>query len=205
MAGVPGTAARCAQCARVVNLPAASVGPASQNVGRIPVRPVRSGARGVVLFAGLMIVLALIGMSMLHVQRNRPMAGDFAGPMIAYPDALTPGDRLEQIWQAIKHFQSRHAGMWPGNLATLVREGDIAADVLADPRLGDTPAPGASNDMIAAQLDSGGHLSFVYLPPTDLRGVLVYERPAPGQSLSWVLYPDGRVEEARISFGQPGR
>jgi hypothetical protein len=78
-------------------------------------------------------------------------------------------------------------------LSALVRDGDIDAGVLADPRLGDTPATGDA-EMQASEIDRGYHCSFVYVDTRQPGAALVYERPANGESIVWMLTDDGRVQ-----------
>jgi hypothetical protein len=206
LSGVPGTAVRCALCSRVVNLPEAGVGPAAVNPASANPAPLDAGPKrtfaGVVLLAA---VVALVLLFMVHPAAVTRQWDDSAtiSPPAMVKSSLNPADRLRTIKVAIERYQERHGGALPDNLAVLIGEGDIESDVLADPRLGDTPAQGMTLDMMAAQLDARGHLSFVYLHPTNPHGVMVYERPLNGQTEIWALCADGRIEQ--ISVAQANR
>jgi len=156
------------------------------------------------VLAAVMIAVALAGMTMVHVEGPSPVfQSDYRySSSVEYPPRSTGirvQDRLATIWVAMQRYKARHGEVWPASLAVLVREGDISPDTLADPALGDTPAPGSTLDEIASQLDSGRHLSFVYLPPADHIGVLVYERPTASALPQWALMSDGKVEQIKVN------
>jgi len=206
LSGVPGTQARCAQCSRVVNLPAVGAIQTEPNQtaskpNQAVSKPPRRHGLGLIVVAVLLMfgLLSFFWLGAAHMQRSTgwESAGTTFGPAISQGSSSSPQERLETIWVAIQRYEIRH-GAWPENLAILVREGDIESDVLADPRMGDTPAQGPTLEMMAAQVNAPGHLSFVYLHPANPHGVLVFERPTSVQTQIWALYGDGRIGQVPV-------
>jgi prepilin-type processing-associated H-X9-DG protein len=70
---------------------------------------------------------------------------------------------LRQIGQSIQLFADSHGGQYPDSLATLLLNDGITAECLVCPSSNDEKAAGATPAEQAANLQSRGHLSYIYL------------------------------------------
>jgi predicted Zn finger-like uncharacterized protein/prepilin-type processing-associated H-X9-DG protein len=100
---------------------------------------------------------------------------------------------MHQIGLAILMYQNDNQQQYPPDLTTLLKKEPLSTSVFVCPASSDTPAPSPS------QLESGGHLSYVYVPPADVNPsattVVLYENPgAHGNDGTNVLFGDGHVE-----------
>jgi prepilin-type processing-associated H-X9-DG protein len=105
---------------------------------------------------------------------------------------------LRQIAFASLMYAKDHHGRWPDRFEDMFEE-DVTPDVFCCPRSSDTPATGPTTQAVAANLSTGGHLSYVYLGkgliepvPDDV--VVAYETPGHHDGLNNVLFGDGHVE-----------
>ena len=130
--------------------------------------------RGVGLAISIVIVLflaALIVLPQLGGSRDQPYRAACAG-------------NLRAIGLAIQAYADGHGGAYPESIQQLVQRGH-----LYDPRLlvcrasTDTPARGSTPEQIVADLDSGGHLSYVYVGSgltagSDRQTIIMHEHPS---------------------------
>jgi prepilin-type processing-associated H-X9-DG protein len=77
---------------------------------------------------------------------------------------------------------------------------DVTSDAFVSPLRDETPAGGATTREVADNLDSGGHVSYIYLgkgltTKTVMADMVVaYEMPVPPDGGGNVLFGDGHVE-----------
>ena len=100
---------------------------------------------------------------------------------------------MHQIGLGILLYQQDHQQQYPPDLATLWQTEQLSGPVFVCPSSNDTPAASP------AQLTSGGHLSYVYLPPApntvpNANAPVLYENGADhGNDGTNVLFGDGHV------------
>jgi prepilin-type processing-associated H-X9-DG protein len=109
---------------------------------------------------------------------------------------------LAQIGAGLSMYASNNNGKYPAKLGALIESGFVTPSVFVCPLSGDTPAIGSGGGVKAqaANLEKGGHLSYIYLgqnldetSPDD--AVLVYEKLGNhGNQGMNVLFKDGHVE-----------
>ena len=108
---------------------------------------------------------------------------------------------LRQIGEAILLYSNDFQGQYPDSFRTILLNEDVTSDTFVSPSRDETPAGGATTRAVADDLDSGGHVSYVYLgeglttktamPET----VVAYEIPvATDGGGANVLFGDGHVE-----------
>jgi prepilin-type processing-associated H-X9-DG protein len=106
---------------------------------------------------------------------------------------------MRQIGQALLLYGNENRGQYPPTLDLLLKTQDIDSTVFVCPSSNDTAAPGATAAQQAGSLNSGGHLSYIYLG----RG-MTYNSPADAPVLyepltnhsndgTNVLFGDGHV------------
>ncbi len=107
---------------------------------------------------------------------------------------------LNQIGAALQVYAGNNNAKYPAKLGALIQAGYASPNVFICPHTADTPAPGGSTRSQAANLEKGGHLSYIYIgqnldenSPDD--AVLVYEKLGNhGNQGTNVLFKDGHVE-----------
>jgi prepilin-type processing-associated H-X9-DG protein len=96
-------------------------------------------------------------------------------------------------------------GRYPDRLEDLLLTQPIDSWAFICPSTHDTPAPGATPAQQAANLSTGGHLSYIYLAKgwNDYRlspdAVIAYEPPNRHHGRGNVLFGDGHVKSIPIS------
>jgi prepilin-type processing-associated H-X9-DG protein len=137
---------------------------------------------------GVLLLLALIGNGWSS-HAYRPAA-----------NRIKCASNLRQIGQATMLYANDHQGRYPDTIGELMEE-DITTAVFICPGSNDEPAAAAATTQAtAANIHSGGHLSYIYLAKgltntgqTNL--VLVYEPLSNHQNRGMnVLFGDGHVE-----------
>jgi prepilin-type processing-associated H-X9-DG protein len=108
---------------------------------------------------------------------------------------------LRQIGQAIVLYTDAHGGDYPDSLATLLLNTDLTAECFFCPSSNDEKAPGATPAEQAANLQSPGHLSYIYLgsglttTTATATTVVAYERLVDhSDDGTNILFGDGHVE-----------
>jgi prepilin-type processing-associated H-X9-DG protein len=107
---------------------------------------------------------------------------------------------LAQIGHAIRLYADSHHGEFPDSLRTLVLNEDLSSDLFISPSRDETPARGTTKESLADELESGNHLSYVYVgrglttDDADVMTVVAYEMPYGDQNASNILFGDGHVE-----------
>jgi prepilin-type processing-associated H-X9-DG protein len=106
---------------------------------------------------------------------------------------------MKQIGLCLSLYANDHGGQYPDTFGTLYVAVDANPYMFVSPGSKDTPATGATNREIAANLMSGGHCSYVYVgrgltSNSDADDIVAYERPGFWPEASNVLYADGHVE-----------
>jgi prepilin-type processing-associated H-X9-DG protein len=107
---------------------------------------------------------------------------------------------LQLIGNGLSLYATNNNGKYPSKLGTLIELGHVPASAFVCPHTTDTPAPGSGLKAQAANLEKGGHLSYIYLgqnlnddSPDD--AVVVYEKLGNhGNQGTNVLFKDGHVE-----------
>jgi prepilin-type processing-associated H-X9-DG protein len=107
---------------------------------------------------------------------------------------------LRQIGQAILLYTNDNHGQYPDSFATILMNEDITSSVFVSPSRNETAADGPTTQAVIAQMNAGGHVSYVYLgnglsttivtPDT----IVAYEIPIDATSGSNILFGDGHVE-----------
>ena len=109
---------------------------------------------------------------------------------------------LKQIGLGMLLYANANGGRYPQTVDQLIRfhGADMEAQLFCCPASSDTPAAGPTTQAVAADLLTGGHLSYVYLgngfgPDAPVDAVLAYEPPGRhgGGGIN-VLFGDGHVE-----------
>ena len=96
-------------------------------------------------------------------------------------------------------YANENKGQFPPDLATVLATQEMTSDTFVCYRTSDTPATGPTTRAVAANLEMGGHLSYVYVgkgmnlsvPPT---AVVAHEPLANHVDGMHVLFGDGHVE-----------
>ncbi len=142
-----------------------------------------------------MVLLALVGLvAVLVPARNRAQAS---------AERLGCGVNLRQIGTALAAYAAANGGAYPDTLESLVGAGLIASTSFVCPASGDTPARGATPQLVAANAALPAHQSYVYLG----RGLKARRGATTGQPLVYeplghhggpggganVLYDNGTV------------
>jgi prepilin-type processing-associated H-X9-DG protein len=114
---------------------------------------------------------------------------------------------LRQIGQSIQIYAESHGGQYPDSLATLLLTTDLAAECLVCPSSNDEKSPGGTPAEQAANLQSRGHLSYIYLGNALTRTTATSTTPVAYEPLTNheddgtnILFGDGHVEW----FNRPG-
>ncbi len=147
---------------------------------------------------GLVLMGCMISILLPSLNRARQMA-----------NTIKCQSNVRIIGQALQVYASQNRGAYPDTLAPLLADGTLSADALVCPSSNDTAAAGPTAQARAANLQTGGHLSYVYLGKgmnahsTASNTVVLYEPPANhGKDGITVLFGDGHVEFVRGSSGQ---
>jgi prepilin-type processing-associated H-X9-DG protein len=107
---------------------------------------------------------------------------------------------LQQIGMGLMLYANNNNGKYPAKLGALIESGDVPASVFVCPHTGNSPAPGNGLKGQAANLEKGGHLSYVYVGQnldndSPAEAVVVYEKLGNhGNQGMNVLFKDGHVE-----------
>ncbi len=108
---------------------------------------------------------------------------------------------LRQIGEGILLYANDHQGQYPDSFGTILLNEDIRPDVFVCPDSADEPATGATTQTTAANLTTGGHLSYIYLgsgmnsATVPANAVVAYEPLSNhGNSRMNVLMGDGTVD-----------
>src|ERR1700679_972401 len=72
-------------------------------------------------------------------------------------------NNLKQIGIAIQLYAQDHNGQFPDSFGTILMNEPIEANVFNCQSSDDTPAQGPTTQAVAADVTSGGHLSYIYL------------------------------------------
>ncbi|MGB7160227.1 MAG: DUF4190 domain-containing protein [Tepidisphaeraceae bacterium] len=109
---------------------------------------------------------------------------------------------MKQIGQALLLYGNNNRGQYPPDLATLLNNSPLMIDTTVCPSSNDTPAAGP------AQLNAGGHLSYVYVSgqstSSSFEAILLYE-PLTNHDNDGIniLFGDGHVEFLRRTDAEP--
>ena len=150
--------------------------------------------RGLPVF--LWIVVAVIATA-LSVSMLLPSLSGRSRPL---SNRVKCASNLKQIGNAMLLYSLDHGGRYPDGIEGLLEE-DITTPVFICPQTNDSPAKaGPTTKATAANVESGGHLSYVYIgkgmmnsAPADV--VVAYEPLANHQNTGMnVLYGDLHVE-----------
>jgi prepilin-type processing-associated H-X9-DG protein len=108
---------------------------------------------------------------------------------------------LRQIGQAILLYANDHGGLYPDSFRTLLLTQDITSECFVCPSSNDEKAPGATTAEQAENLETRGHLSYVYLgrglnsSSVNEKTLVAYEPLTNHEDDgSNVLFGDGHVE-----------
>lgn len=113
---------------------------------------------------------------------------------------LRCGRNLRQIGYAIQAYADRNGGRYPDGLDQVLRTQDITPNQFVCPSSNDEPAPGRTEEEVAANLLKPGHCSYIYLgkglsqPVAADRVVAVEPLEHHDDRGMNVLYCDGRAE-----------
>ena len=131
------------------------------------------------------------------------LLGVFLLPRLNTTRAISPrvksATNLRQIGEAILLYSNDFQGQFPDSFRTILLNEDVTSDTFVSPSRDETPAGGATTREVANDLDSGGHVSYIYLgkgltTKTALPNTIVaYEMPVPTDGGN-VLFGDGHVE-----------
>jgi prepilin-type processing-associated H-X9-DG protein len=96
-------------------------------------------------------------------------------------------------------YSNEHGGQYPACFEDLILQGELTPNFLCCPRTNDTQATGPTTQAVAANLASGGHLSYVYAArgfsaSASAETVLAYEPLANHGDGANILWGDGSVE-----------
>ena len=105
---------------------------------------------------------------------------------------------LRYIGQGIQMYANMYKGELPDTIDKLITKQDMSTESFVCPRSTDTPATGANAQAQAANLTSGGHLSYVYVGKgmnwqAPSSAVLAYEPLSHHADGVNVLFADGHV------------
>jgi hypothetical protein len=109
-------------------------------------------------------------------------------------------NNLRQIGLEMETYLQNGGGVYPDSFAPLLADGLLPPEALVCPDTADTPARGPTTRAIQADLNSGGHLSYVYVGRgltkalVTSRTVLAYEPLSNHESGLHVLFGDHHVE-----------
>src|SRR6516225_4992316 len=112
----------------------------------------RAGKALAVVVLSILGVLALAGILLPSLCRSSETA-----------NRVKCASNLRQIGQSIQIYAESHGGQYPDSLATLLLTTDLAAECLVCPSSNDEKSPGGTPAEQAANLQSRGHLSYIYL------------------------------------------
>lgn len=148
-----------------------------------------------VLYSVLAVVVALLAILVLFAA----LFPHFSSPRASAP-RVRSASNLREIGQAILLYYTDHGGAYPDSFQTILLNEDITSDVFVSPLSSDTPAVGPTTQAVAAQLTSGGHLSYVYLgrglsaSTATADTIVAYEKMTASMGGMNVLFGDGHVE-----------
>jgi prepilin-type processing-associated H-X9-DG protein len=145
------------------------------------------------LLAVVLVVMALIFIGSLFIQRASRVSTN-----------VVCLSNLHQIGLYISQYAQDHGGQYPDFLATLLlaNAGHLRPSVFVCPTSPDSPAVGATTQAIQTNLQSPGHVSYVYLgkglnrrtvPPN---AVIAIDAVCNHRGGVNVLYGDGHVQWA---------
>lgn len=145
-----------------------------------------------------LLILIILAMSVLYPSFNRVRAD---------PDWLVCQSRLRQIGQAILLYTNDYQGQYPDSFGTLLLNEDITSDVFVCPETNDVAATGATTQAAAANLTTGGHLSYIYLgkgmnsATVPANAIVAYEPLSNHANTGMnVLFGDGHVDFIKPSL-----
>lgn len=146
----------------------------------------------------LIVALVVIAAAMLLPSLNRP---------IDHPPELRCRSNLRQIGQGVQMYANENRSAFPPDVGTLLVTQDLTSEVFVCYATNDTRAEGATTQAVAANMSTGGHLSYVYTGKgmsmrTAATAVLAYEPLANHGDHINVLYADGRVERLGAKQGR---
>ncbi len=142
----------------------------------------------VLVYCGLLVLLATMFAPLLSIGRRRPGSSMSVKCM----------SNLRQIGIAIQMYENDH-GVCPGSLAELTHYLGPSMRVFVCPASHDTTATGPTTQAAVASLTTGGHLSYVYVGAGLAKAavkpntVLAYESVGNHNGKSNVLYGDLHV------------
>ena len=79
------------------------------------------------------------------------------------PLRLSCKRNMIMIGEGISLYANDHGNAFPDSFNTLLANEDLTANVFVCPATNDTPAVGPTTQAVAANLSSGGHLSYAYV------------------------------------------
>jgi prepilin-type processing-associated H-X9-DG protein len=163
-------------------------------VGLVKTKNPRVGGKGKAIAgislggAALLLMLASIPILLPSLNRAREVA-----------NRVKCAANLKQIGLALQLYSNENRGRFPDGPEGLLLTQDITPEVFVCPSTNDSPAPGVELPKQAANLQTGGHDSYVYLgkgktATTPANVVLVYEIMNNHHDGFNALFGDGHVE-----------
>lgn len=147
---------------------------------------------GAVLVCGCMVSILLPSLNRAREQANR----------------VKCASNMRMIANAVQMYANQNRGVFPDTLDRLITAGFVQSDVFVCPSSSDTAAPGSDNKTQAANLQRGGHLSYVYVGKglntrAPANAVLAYE-PMTNHSNDGtnILFADGTVQFVKAAQAQ---
>jgi prepilin-type processing-associated H-X9-DG protein len=148
-----------------------------------------------------LLVLLGLGLGVLLVTAFLLSSLCGGGRSYELADRVKCASNLRQISQAIALYANDHHGAYPDTFATILLTEDITGQCFVCPSTNDEAAPRPTTQATADALNSGGHLSYVYLgrglntATISSTAVVIYEPIAnhDNQGMN-VLFGDGHVE-----------
>jgi prepilin-type processing-associated H-X9-DG protein len=118
---------------------------------------------------------------------------------------------MRQVGQAILLYANANNGQYPPDLGTLITTQGLSPTSLVCPSSNDTPSPGPDAATQAANLNTGGHCSFIYIgkgltQSADPATPVLYEPLTDHANGTNVLFVDGHVEfqnRSQLNNGVP--
>jgi prepilin-type processing-associated H-X9-DG protein len=144
----------------------------------------------------LLILSALWGINRIVYSTSFPDTD----PHMHVREQTKCSSNLRQLGQAIVLYSTRNAGHYPKRLEDLLLTEEISSEVFVCPDSGDTPATGPTTHAVIGNIDTGGHMSYIYCGanlkvPAPPNTIVAYEALGRHRGRgSNVLFGDGHTE-----------
>jgi len=107
--------------------------------------------------------------------------------------------QMSAVGQSLSLYANENRGAFPPALNDLIRTQDVTTDVFVCPSSSDTPAGGDVHEARAANLEAGGHCSYIYLGAgmnwkSEPEKVLLFEPMSNHGSGFHMVFVDGHSE-----------